>query len=450
MALAALTVKIGADLSDLNRGLTDAQRNVQNFGAGVSRNVTAPVQRMASAATGAGTSFKALREPLTSVTRQLLQLHPAAAQVTSVLGTLAIGTGPMIGILAGIAALALGWKALTKETRDNAKASKDAIEELTKLREKQKLGSLAGTSARAAERNGVDLAEVQRNIDRMVPKVAASFSRVIGGDPVMLKQLVDLQKEETRLRDLIKGFTIEVADIRKQKAEEREKVEKKATDAAMKGINQEKAAWESFFHTLRIQRIEENNEANRITDANGLPRSRSISTTRIAPLDPADVDRTNRTPNLIVQPLNKLGEATRAGFQAVSVAIGTTLAQNLANAFGGGRGAQVGGSVAGAGLGAFAASQFGKAGSFLGSFAGPAGTVIGTLVGGFLGSLFDRQKKSVDQNTAALNRLAEVMNAVPGYKVDAARYRAQKAFEGDFAQRGGVPWYTNPGGWANG
>lgn len=89
--------------------------------------------------------FNALREPLTAVTRQLLNLNPAVAQVSSSLGMFAIGSGPMVAVLAGVAALAAVWENVTRSTRDAKKAADEAMVRLDELAAKQKQGPAGST-----------------------------------------------------------------------------------------------------------------------------------------------------------------------------------------------------------------------------------------------------------------------------------------------------------------
>lgn len=438
MALADLTVKIGADISELNKGLADAARGVKDLG-GQTGNLTAPIQRMTGAANSAGTSFNALRGPLTGVTRQLLQLNPAVSQVSSVLGTLAIGAGPMVGILAGIAALSIAWNQLTKDARENAKATKAAIDELTQLREKQKLGSSAGTGARAAEQLGTERALLQDRISenqRLAAMKGPQFEALRQGAAIQIAK--DL-KEVDRLTDLIKAHEIALTEVRVKKAEERADAVAKANQ---KAFGKEKAQWDEFFADLRRKALNLQLAADKIGDTP--PSFRPFGTTRIAPLDTNSV-RTS-APNLTEIPnsLTRLQQATRAGFTEVSIAIGQTLAANLAGIFGGGRGAQIGGSILGGAGGAFAGRLLGaNAGAFAGSIIPVIGTVAGSLLGSAIGSLFDH-KKSVDKNTQAVDRLTgAILNGPSGFKVspyEFAAARAQSIYTGPVT----IQWSGNP------
>ena len=183
--LGTLTVKIGTDLTELNRGLGTAGAGVANLskqvsgvGGTITKNLTAPIRESATAFGGQAAAVTksvaglgALRGQLTTVTSTLLGLNPAVARTTSLLGGLAIGAGPMIGILAGVAALAYGWNKLTAGAQETKKPTDEAIKSLEGLRDKQRLGSLSGTSARAKELVGVELAEIQKMIDEAQQRI---------------------------------------------------------------------------------------------------------------------------------------------------------------------------------------------------------------------------------------------------------------------------------------
>lgn len=142
-----------------------------------------------------------------------------------------------------------------------------------------------------------------------------------------------------------------------------------------------------------------------------------------------------------------LQDAVRSSAQVIGNAV--VMAVNIG---GGGRGSQIGGALAG-GLGA-ALGTFSMAGKMTGSLAGAAlgsavpivGTIVGGLIGSAIGGLFDHHKKSVDNNTAALqaNTAALLLNTPAGFKVERYRYtasdaKAMAAAARLYASRGGAP-----------
>lgn len=424
-----LTVKIGADLSDLNRGLAEGERNIRTFGAGMSSNITAPLRTVTTEAGRSHAGLGKLRQELLTVTRAATGLHPVLGQVGGMLGEMALGGPLLIGVLGGITALSFGWSKLTEDSRKFKEETKAAIAELEKLRDRQALGPLAGTSARAAEKAGVRLEEVQSEIDTVrgfTAKKGPQFEALRQGAAIRLAELLEEQKN---LRSLIQAHENEVTRIRAEKAKEREEIAKREHQEATKGIRAERAEWDRFFDTLRKKNAELNIAASKLPTDLPTPTRRTLP--HVVSLDTSigSVRGADTLTTVLPTEMSKVQQAMRAGFAEVSVAIGQTLAQNLGRIFGGGRGAQIGGSIAGAGLGA----AFGKlGGGVIGAAVLPVvGSVLGTFVGSAIGSLFDHKKK-VDQSATAFDRLArttERVNAAiaglpAGYKIDPARYKA--------------------------
>lgn len=445
MALASLVVKIGADLSDLNKGLTEADRDVKKLGQSMSGNLTAPIRTNttaitanATAASKAGASWNSLRGPLTSATRSLLELNPAVSQLTSVMGSMAVGAAPMVAVLAGIAAVSFGWNMLTKDARENKKATDEAIASLTALRDKQRLGSLSGTSAREAEKAGTELYFVQERLAELRSRFATQSA--VGGGQETAKQVAELEQRQSELRSLIRAHENEVTQVRTEKANERIAVAKKETDAQIAELERLRRAqreYRDYLGELMDAKVTMPGASAPAVD--GAAKAAAAASLKSSPLLANLFASGSTLPGLggsarpdvsqIVTPLTELRQATQTGFAQVAVAIGDTLAQNLAGIFGGGRGAQIGGSILGAAGGKFASSAI-AAGGVLGSMVPVLGTIAGTFLGSAVGSLFDH-KRSVDANTAAVMRLTEAMyNEPSGFKVNRYRYMADEGVSG--------------------
>jgi colicin import membrane protein len=98
-------------------------------------------QKALGAATGlSDAGLRTLRSSLTSTAASLLGTAPGVAQFTGALGTMALGSGVMIGALAGLAAISFAWEKITESSRKAAKAQDDAIERMDKLRAREKQG----------------------------------------------------------------------------------------------------------------------------------------------------------------------------------------------------------------------------------------------------------------------------------------------------------------------
>lgn len=109
---------------------------------------------LAPAAGAAGIGLNALRGPLTSLATQAAGATPAVGQLTSIVGTMALGAPEMIAVLAGLAAISVGYKKLTEDAREAAKATEEQIEKLKQFSEQQRVARLGP---------GGDLREVREN-----------------------------------------------------------------------------------------------------------------------------------------------------------------------------------------------------------------------------------------------------------------------------------------------
>lgn len=414
MSLASLTVKIGADLSDLNKGLTEANQGVQRLGRNVSGNLTAPIRTSTSAmvanagaVTQSATAWKALREPLTSATRSLLQLNPAATQVSSVLGTMAIGAGPMVGILAGVAALSLGWNLLTRDAKENEKATKDAIATLTQLQEKQRLGSSGGTGAREAEKTGVELFFVQEEIARLQGDIATAIREKRARGSGFEKLQADLNTqlaEEVRLRGLIKAHDIEIGEVRAKKAAEAAAQHKRE----LADLNELKKAQREYLDML----------AERSMERLGPMPGPSMGTVRPPLLtnNAGGMFATSAVATSILalqaraaQQLSQSAAELKAAAAAQKAAALQQYAGAQATALLSQHGGAIGGILAGAISGGMTAGPWGAA-------IGAGSALIGTILS---------QRKSTDANTAAIQRLTQAIYGEPtGFKANNYRYQA--------------------------
>lgn len=446
--LGTLTVKIGTDLTELNRGLGVAGQGVQKLGNQVSgigssltKNLTAPIRESTTALSGhaaeVGKSVHGignLSRELVTLTRNVLGLNPVVAQAGGLLGNMAIGAGPMVAVLAGVAALAYGYEKLTAGARDTAKATDEAIKSLEALKDKQALGSLSGTSAREAERAGVALFNVQEKLTELRGKYATQSA--VGGGSETKKEIVKQEAEEARLRGLIKAHENEVTDVRAEKAKKQASDQKSALD-------QEWKDWQDFIakKVASMKAVEDLNDKALRERREFLERSKEMGELGIgfagtaraqAPLNPYRLpglkpDAITATYNSIGNELSRNQQALRDGLKEIADSIGVTLAGKLLMAFGagGGSGSSFGSQVGGSLGGKLGAGAIGSLTGKLGQAAFPIiGGLVGSLAGGLFGSLFDH-KKSVDSNTEALNKLTEsITNGPTGFKTSGYRFAA--------------------------
>ena len=119
-----------------------------------------------SAAGGVGR----LNLTLASLLSQATQTHPAVGQLTQVVGSLAIGSGLMLGVLGGLAALGLAYRELTKDSRELKEAHDRSIEslrELVRLREISALGP-GGQTNRDVLAAGADISGIGAELNALL------------------------------------------------------------------------------------------------------------------------------------------------------------------------------------------------------------------------------------------------------------------------------------------
>lgn len=96
-----------------------------------------------------------LNNAMVTVARQAAGAHPVVGQLVDVVGTFALGTGVMVGVLAGMAALAAGWNRLTKDSREAREEAERMITRLRQLAEAQEVTASGGQLQ-------VDISGIQR------------------------------------------------------------------------------------------------------------------------------------------------------------------------------------------------------------------------------------------------------------------------------------------------
>jgi hypothetical protein len=83
-----------------------------------------------SAAGATAGRINSLRSSMTSLAASFVGTAPGVAQFTGVLGTMALGSGVMIGVLAGMAALSFAWDKITESARKAKEENEKAIKVL--------------------------------------------------------------------------------------------------------------------------------------------------------------------------------------------------------------------------------------------------------------------------------------------------------------------------------
>jgi hypothetical protein len=146
--------------------MTRAAARAGILGSKAVKETAEAVETVARSSGRAGVGLNTLRASMTAMLASSLQTAPGVAQVSSALGTMALGTPVIIGILAGTAAIVTGWRMMTKEAREYKKVTDEAVESIKELLKKQREGVTGKLDIGIQELND-QIAEKQRDIRRI-------------------------------------------------------------------------------------------------------------------------------------------------------------------------------------------------------------------------------------------------------------------------------------------
>lgn len=195
--------------------------------AGSIKNVDTEARR-------AGIGIASLRGPLVTISTQALATNPAMGQFASILGSLAFGSGVMVGVLAGLAAISTALHLITRESREAKEALQDAqevIDRLQRRREAEALGP-AGTeivarTALQAEadriQNEINRLEAQRSLSSALPASAGAFGVAGLNQAAADENLRSLRRQLAERQKIIEQANQGIAEIEGRAAAERAK-----------------------------------------------------------------------------------------------------------------------------------------------------------------------------------------------------------------------------------
>lgn len=447
MNIAELFVRVRADVTDVNRRM----RDIEGALGGVDR-----------ASKSAGLSTGRLGNQFANLAGRIAHVHPVVGNLASVLGNFAIGAGLTVGVLAGVAAVAVAYDKLTDSSRKAMGAGDRLAETYNKLARISALGIGGQIKADIEDMNkGLEQHNKWLGFIIAARVQLGSLGGFLGGQ----------QKKQS---DAITALTTGLASAEKEKADAitaaKEKAAAKAKDAADKLAAAMKKAAE-FAEKYAMYMYEAGKWTANISgqtlagltlaDAEkrlGLERGQfkmgipDADMPGIAmPFENLDKRQKEQLRQLGIL-TDKADENARmiqgAVLQSAQI-IGSAVMQAL-NVGGGGRGSQIGGMI-GAGVGGVLGSALGPPGSVIASGLGSVlGSVVGGLAGSLFGGLFDN-KKEVNANTLALrqNTAALLQNGPSVYKVARGRFDATEVKEFRrstirYATRGGAPVMVVP------
>ncbi len=214
------------------------------FLAGSLKNVDA-ASRSASGGIGR------LNLTMASLLSQATATHPAVGQLTQVVGSLAIGSALMLGVLGGLAALALAYRGLTKDSRELRKAQDESIESLRELQRLQEIasrgpgGAIAGELANARARTQL----LQDEIARLR---APGRGGVAGDIPAFLKA-DRLQVELDELLELVEAGERDITKALEEAAEERLRIAEREAEERLRIEREAARERTSLFNVATVQ-----------------------------------------------------------------------------------------------------------------------------------------------------------------------------------------------------
>lgn len=107
------------------------------------------IKNIDEAGRSAGVGMHRLNNSLIVLARQATGTHPVVGQLVDVVGTFAIGTAKMVPILGGIAAIAGGFRIMSRDARESKKELEENLEVLQRIATQQSIEDRGG-SARIA------------------------------------------------------------------------------------------------------------------------------------------------------------------------------------------------------------------------------------------------------------------------------------------------------------
>lgn len=451
MLISELFVRVRGDVSDADRAFKRLDRGIAGV-EGSTKRLNATMGQGALQTGRLGNQFAGLAGQLTGI-------HPIIGNVAGVLGNFAVGSALTVGVLGGLAAIALAYDVLTKSTREATKVQDEAVKSLLKSRHLKIVGGGVGENVlQARSKLNALLAEgtrLQKELDanrgvlvleaQTLEKIAANQEEI----HAVQQAIIHGKQELATGTNAATTSTVKLKDTYMDLRDAAAKVNAEATKA--------NADWWRGY-------IERTGEALTLTEqlnqailadrpgllevyrdlmTQGTPGAVSMPNVSMPFEGLTEKQKENlRELGVIKDDANRNADQTREAIWGAAIQSANIIAGAL-NIGGGGRGSGIGGALGGAIGGA-------ALGGKLGAFGGPIGAVVGAIAGSFIGGLFDH-KKAVDTNTAAVrqNTAALMLHAPAGYKTGGIRYDATelKDFRRGLqrsATRGGAPILVTP------
>lgn len=451
MNIAELFVRVRADVSDVNRRM----RDIENSLGGVERS-----SKSATLSTGR------LGNQFANLAGQIAHTHPIVGNLAGVLGNFAIGSAMTVGILAGVAAIAVAYDKITESSRkareQTEKLVKGLVDQARALRE----ASVAGAEfiqlqaevelQSAKQASGIGVRSVLGAILTGKPGLdpadaAAASKRIADAETAVAQAIVNVKKAYEAAEPKVAKLKDTYMDLRDAAAQVNAEILKEKTDWWKSYIEK---THEALSVTQQLANAANSLRPSLIEALQSLQPSTAATMPGIAmPFEGLDTRQKDQLRALGV--LTDKADENAKMIQSAVVSSANVIANTILSAVnvgGGGRGSQIGGALGG-GLGAAWGSTLGWAG-------GPIGAVLGGIGGSLLGGLFDHPEsresiwqRQLDEQRAhtawlrANNQLlgdiaGALLNAPSVYKVAQGRFDATDVKN----LRRIVPRYNSRGG----
>ncbi len=148
------------------------------------------IKNVGDAGRSSSVGMHRLNNSLVVLARQATGTHPIVGQLTDVVGTFAIGTAAMVPVLAGIAAIATGLSAITRESREAKRELGEARDRLAELGEQRRVAEAGGQTQVDVDRIEAEIARMHARIDELR---AIAASRAVGDPGLFDDQIRALQ-----------------------------------------------------------------------------------------------------------------------------------------------------------------------------------------------------------------------------------------------------------------
>lgn len=172
--------------------------------------------KAAEVAPKAAFSFQKLQGAMQTLAFTSAALPGSLGRIGSVLGSFAVGSGAMVAVLAGLAALAFAWEKISEGAKKAEEAQQGAVSSATGLRSQQRNPILGDVPAQQTllEQRKTDLTADLENAEKMSARFGGTtnnlglLTRLIYGDPAKIK------RELGDVNNLIQATTKEISRLK--------------------------------------------------------------------------------------------------------------------------------------------------------------------------------------------------------------------------------------------